>query len=191
MGMTNYFVSIAYFCFISQSFHLTISHGFIFNKKYRDFTNAIITASFSPFFDKIINTFSEDTPSSVEMLQSVYLPDIDNLSNIKVSENIQVKNNIDLIPSLYFYDKKKEDNKNMFFDSPISSFINKEETKPLQNKYKTFYVLESKPSLINDGLFLKLEKKDVAFLMTGEILISIILIAILIELQKLTIFQNK
>jgi hypothetical protein len=189
MGVANYFVSIAYFCFISQSFHLTISEGFIFNKKNRDITNAIITASFSPLFDKIINTFSEQTPPSVEMLQAIDLPDIDKISNEKPSENIQVKSNVNHPPSLYFFDTKIEDKK-MGFEPYVSSF-NKEENNALQNKYKTIYVLESNPSFTNDVLFLKLEKKDGAFLITGEILISIILIAILIELQKLTIYQNK
>jgi hypothetical protein len=43
-------------------FHSKFTDGFLFNKKNRDITNAIITASFSPLFDRWINELT-DTPT--------------------------------------------------------------------------------------------------------------------------------
>ncbi len=53
-------MAIIYIIFVV--FHPKFTDGFLFNKKNRDITNAIITASFSPLFDRWINELT-DTPT--------------------------------------------------------------------------------------------------------------------------------
>jgi hypothetical protein len=215
--------SLFYIFSISQLFQSKIVESFIFNKKNRDITNAIITASFSPLFDKWINTVSDTSSLPVETVQVIKMKNsdeesdvgivlslkeqstellkkqnillkneqikiVDKLSNEKFNKNVPVKNNFEKLE----YDQKINGNYINEFSvyEIISAFNNNKEIKVPPNKKTVYYVIENDQPSANNVLFLKMDKKDGAFLITGEILISIILIAILMELQKLTIFQK-
>lgn len=56
-------------------FQMDFTKGFLFNKKNRDITNAIITASFSPLFDKWIKELTESPdPPVTNILEVVEYP---------------------------------------------------------------------------------------------------------------------
>lgn len=57
-------------------FQMNFTNGFLFNKKNRDITNAIITASFSPLFDKWIKDLTETpVPPVTNILEVVEYPE--------------------------------------------------------------------------------------------------------------------
>jgi hypothetical protein len=63
-------------------FHSKFTDGFLFNKKNRDITNAIITASFSPLFDRWINELTDTpapsaSPTVTNILEVVEYPQFD------------------------------------------------------------------------------------------------------------------
>jgi len=148
------------------------TNGFLFNKRNRDITNAVITASFSPLFDKWINEMSEKPPSLIK--------------EVVIEEPEDV---------------------NTPYNNPIYDIIAKPATTPASTTHlpfksvsipqaithfngasnKVYYIVETDPSATTS---LKSSKNDGTFIITGEIVIAFLLIAILLELQKLTAIQR-
>ena len=104
MNVKQMIAKVFYIAFVF--FQMDFTNGFLFNKKNRDITNAIITASFSPLFDKWIKelTNSPDPPVTniievVEYPQNTrdkaggyYLPEKDIIHNLPTP--FSLKNNI-------------------------------------------------------------------------------------------------
>jgi len=153
------------------------SNGFLFNKRNRDITNAVITASFSPLFDKWINEMTEKPPS---LIKEVVIEKTD--TGTEITEDIPYKNPIyDIISSPT---KKDQTIPSLIFAPPFDGHL-----KPINNKI--YYIIETdSASISNNAFFVKNNKNDGTFIITGEIVIAFLLIAILLELQKLTIFQR-
>jgi len=154
-----------------------LTTGFLFNKRNRDITNAVITASFSPLFDKWINEMTEKSPSLIK--------------EVVIEET----------------NTETETNENEFYQNPIHNIISPPITKhqtipsllsipPIDSHLKTannkiYYIIETDPASISNNAFsLKNNKNDGTFIITGEIVIAFLLIAILLELQKLAAIQR-
>ena len=75
MNVKQMMASGLYIAFVF--FQTDFTNGFLFNKKNRDITNAIITASFSPLFDKWIKDLTETPVAPVtNILEVVEYPEI-------------------------------------------------------------------------------------------------------------------
>jgi hypothetical protein len=170
---------IGYFAFSSVS----IAESFFFNKRTRDVTNALITASFSPIFDKWINGVSSEFEKDYISPHSD--DSISVLKDLNINEKARpITNSISILKT-----------KNTEYISPIYDIIKiSEPNDPFKQEMitKSYCIIETDPSTVaNNALSLKTTTHEGAFIITGELMISILLLAILLELQKLTLFQRK
>lgn len=140
------------------------TNGFLFNKRNRDITNAVITASFSPLFDKWINEMTEKPPSLIKEVVIKETEDVDTPYNNPIYDIITKPATLPSIPPF----------KSVSIPQAITHFNGASN--------KLYYIVENDPSATS----LKSGKNDGTFIITGEIVIAFLLIAILLELQKLT-----
>ena len=172
--------------FIFELFVVSNINGFIFNRKNRDITNAIISASFSPLFDKLINQMS-DKPTS---FLKEFVIDEESIKIIKENKESEI---ISTTPSQPLKYSNLQEYENPIYDiisAPIST--SKPLIKEASTSNKFYYIIETDPSISNNNMIsLKSTKTDTGFIITGEIVIAFLLTAILLELQKLTTIQRK
>ena len=153
--------------------------GFLFNKRNRDITNAVITASFSPLFDKWINEMTEKSPS---LIKEVVIEETD--AGAEKSKDEFYKNPIYDIISTPMTTSRPITIPSLLSVPPFDSHL-----KTTNNKI--YYIIETDPALNSNNAFsLKNNKNEGAFIITGEIVIAFLLIAILLELQKLATIQR-
>jgi len=156
-----------------------LTKGFIFNKRNRDITNAVITASFSPLFDKWINEMTEKPPS---LIKEVVIEETD--AGAEKFKNEFYENPIYDIISTPVSTSKPITIPSLLSASPFDNHL-----KTTNNKI--YYIIETDPASNSNNVFtLKTNKNDGTFIITGEIVIAFLLIAILLELQKLAIIQR-
>jgi len=154
-----------------------LTTGFLFNKRNRDITNAVITASFSPLFDKWINEMTEKPLSPIK---EVVIEETDAESGT-IDDEFYKNPIYDVISSPTTNHQTLH---SMLPNPPFNSHL-----KPTNNKI--YYIIETDTASISNNAFsMKANKNEGAFIITGEIVIAFLLIAILLELQKLAIIQR-